>query len=257
MATIEYFPGNADVSAPSASFDITGLAAVRNYGALTYYHFFNTDGTMFVLHTQSVAGTPTVIGWAHFDGVTQLQSATAALPLQPILDTMNGANPSSASVMKYLLGGNDVLIGSTARDTLFAGGGDDRLLGMAGNDRLNGGGGSDRLIGGKGADALTGGAGADHFVFNSVSDKGDRITDFAHGLDHIDLRATAFGLASLVDGVNFVQDGAATQAAATLIYDAATGALMYDADGNGAGASVLLATLSNHAALTAADFLLI
>jgi Ca2+-binding RTX toxin-like protein len=42
-----------------------------------------------------------------------------------------------------------------------------------------------------------------------------------------------------------------------IIYNKTTGALYYDSNGNAAGGSVQIATLSNHAALTAADFTVI
>lgn len=44
---------------------------------------------------------------------------------------------------------------------------------------------------------------------------------------------------------------------ATFLYDSTDGQLWYDADGNGAGASVLIATLDNFASYTynASDFL--
>jgi Ca2+-binding RTX toxin-like protein len=42
-----------------------------------------------------------------------------------------------------------------------------------------------------------------------------------------------------------------------IIYNNNTGALFYDADGNGVGAAVKIALIGNHAALTAADFLVI
>ena len=42
-----------------------------------------------------------------------------------------------------------------------------------------------------------------------------------------------------------------------IVYNAATGQLFYDADGNGAGAALLFATLQGAPALTAADFLVI
>jgi Ca2+-binding RTX toxin-like protein len=54
----------------------------------------------------------------------------------------------------------------------------------AGNDTLNGGG---------GADTLTGGSGSDTFLFTATADSSpkapDTITDFAHGIDKIDLSA--------------------------------------------------------------------
>lgn len=49
--------------------------------------------------------------------------------------------------------------------------------------------GDDRITGAAGADRLTGGAGADLFVYTSMRDAGDVVTDFAPGEDRIDLRA--------------------------------------------------------------------
>lgn len=261
MANITYFPGNAGLLAPSNSFDITGVVAKR-VGSMLNYYSFDTDGTMFVLHVQGVTApggvsVPTIIGWDHFDGATLLQSATANLALQPFLDNMYSRNPSSTRAMNYFLGGDDQLTGSMGRDLMVADAGNDLLTGNGGNDRMNGGAGQDHLIGGIGADVLTGGAGADHFVFNTKAEKGDRITDFVHGVDQVDLSASAFNLAALVDGVNFIAGAAATQATATLLYDATSGILSYDADGTGAGAAVTLASFSNHAGLSAADFLLV
>jgi len=89
----------------------------------------------------------------------------------------------------------DLLIGSAHANTLKGGRGNDALLGLGGRDKLYGNAGNDRLDGGKGADLLSGGAGADVFVFRSAADIGnragarDRITDFQHGRDKIDLSA--------------------------------------------------------------------
>jgi Ca2+-binding RTX toxin-like protein len=70
------------------------------------------------------------------------------------------------------------------------------LSGEAGNDRLDGDGGADTLDGGAGRDSLTGGWGADTFRFRSAADAdGDRILDFAHGQDRIDLAANDADLA--------------------------------------------------------------
>lgn len=64
--------------------------------------------------------------------------------------------------------------------------GDDIIEGRDGADQINGMAGRDVLIDGKGSDQLTGGDGADVFVF--LQDGAiDRITDFAPGVDTIDL----------------------------------------------------------------------
>ena len=55
----------------------------------------------------------------------------------------------------------------------------------------------------------------------------------------------------------FVNGTAALDANDRILYDAASGILRYDADGNGMGGSVQIAVLSNHAALDAGDFLIV
>ena len=42
-----------------------------------------------------------------------------------------------------------------------------------------------------------------------------------------------------------------------IIYDQATGQLLFDADGNGIGAKVLFAVLDSHPVITASDFTVI
>ncbi|MBU9698033.1 VCBS domain-containing protein, partial [Rhodobacteraceae bacterium HSP-20] len=75
-------------------------------------------------------------------------------------------------------GGNDRLYGSTGNDVLNGGSENDQLFGGSGNDTMNGNDGSDALTGGFGADSVTGGTGADRFIFISLNDSGDTITDF-------------------------------------------------------------------------------
>lgn len=123
------------------------------------------------------------------------------------------------------------------------------LTGGTSDDRLSGGDGRDRLSGSGGADLLSGGSGVDRFVFASAGEAvGDRISDFAQGLDKIDL--TAF-----MDGGRFIGSAtfkpAGTQA--EVRYVAATGLLQGDVDGNGTVDWSL--TIGNRAALTAGDFL--
>ena len=130
-------------------------------------------------------------------------------------------------------------------------------------DILNGGAGNDVLYGGTGNDTLTGGTGADKFVFasalNSLTNV-DTITDFVSGTDKLVLDDSVFaGLTAGSDLTNFVSSSnpAATSAAATVLYNTSTGALYYDADGNGAGAAVQFATLSGHPTLLATDFIIL
>jgi serralysin len=81
-------------------------------------------------------------------------------------------------------------VGTWGNDTMSGTNGDDVLSGRSGNDILTGGAGNDALTGGSGKDTLTGGLGADRFVFTSLADRGDHITDFnASQGDKIDVSA--------------------------------------------------------------------
>jgi Ca2+-binding RTX toxin-like protein len=94
--------------------------------------------------------------------------------------------------------GNDFLVGGNGNDFLFGENGNDELLGDNGSDELFGGNGNDRLIGGNGSDTLTGNAGADKFVFNSLAEGIDAITDFSFAQgDKIEVSQFGFGANSL------------------------------------------------------------
>jgi Ca2+-binding RTX toxin-like protein len=261
MATITYSAGNGAYAPPTTTFDITTITAER-YGNAVYYYAWDTDGTMFVLHTQNTVlpdGTvqQTITGWDQFSGATLLQSATCDLPLQPFLDNLNSTNPSSTKAMGYFLSGDDDLIGSKARDNMASEGGNDRLTGNGGNDVMNAAAGNDSLIGGAGADKLTGGKGADHFVFNSAGEGADKITDFHAGQDHLVISGHGFGFAGPIStGHGFEIGTVATGTGPTLVYNPSTGLLQYDADGAGGAAATALATLTNHAGLTAGDVII-
>ena len=62
------------------------------------------------------------------------------------------------------------------------------LYGSALRGALVGSAGDDILIGGPGANTMTGGGGNNIFVYQSMRDAGDTITDFVPGKDQIDLR---------------------------------------------------------------------
>lgn len=136
------------------------------------------------------------------------------------------------------------------------------IIGNSGDNRLNGGAGNDKLNGGLGADMLIGGSGADVFIFDSALGGGniDRITDFSVVDDTIWLENaifTALGATGTLAAGAFRIGAAAADADDRIIYNSASGALLYDADGNGAGAAIQFATLSAGLALTNADFLVI
>ena len=156
---------------------------------------------------------------------------------------------------------NDVIYGRGGRDGLTGGTGDDLLFGGAGGDALNGGDGDDRLDGGAGNDVLTGGAGADEFVFARAlgTTNVDTIADFAVADDTILLGRRAF--AGLTEGAlpegAFALGAVAAEADDRILFDQATGALYFDADGAGGVDAVQFALVSPQLPLTADHFLVI
>ncbi len=154
-----------------------------------------------------------------------------------------------------------VLTGNELANTLLGGDGGDTLVGGAGNDILKSGNGDDLLDGGSGNDILNGGAGNDRFSFTAALDAGnnvDIIRDFAVADDLIQIDEAVFAGGGLAPGAlsasQFVIAAAAMDASDRIIYNAATGALFYDADGTGSGAQVQFATASAGLAMSAASF---
>ena len=139
--------------------------------------------------------------------------------------------------------------GSTAAIDLTGNGIGNYLIGNAGANVLDGKGGNDVLVGQGGADT---------FAFTTALGGGnvDTIGDFLSGTDVIALDDAVFAGLSAGDlpAGAFVVGTAAGDADDRIIYDQTTGALYYDADGNGAGAAVQFASLSGAPALSASDF---
>ena len=153
----------------------------------------------------------------------------------------------------------NLIIGNSGANKLYGNDGMDVLKGEGGADTLSGGNGNDALFGGNGNDTLTGGTGQDAFVFDaalSASSNLDKISDFSLVDDYIALDNAIF--TSLADGnldaSEFGIGSAAANSSVHVFYNAATGGLYYDADGNGSGAAIQFATLSESLALTSADF---
>ena len=163
--------------------------------------------------------------------------------------------------------GNNTVTGNDGNNSLSGGTGNDTLIGGLGNDTLTGNAGTDSLVGGAGNDSLVGGDGADTYTFSGVtllSNGSDMITFVAvddtlqFSLADVNV-ATGAGLSSGVISAGNIVIGVGAVAADAydyFLYNTSTGALSFDADGNGSGSAVLLATLVGHPAITTADLVL-
>jgi len=124
--------------------------------------------------------------------------------------------------------------------------------------------GSNTLNGGLGNDTLRGGAGMDTFVFDSILNAAtnkDTLADFTVVDDTIRLDKTIFTQLSLgtlnADQFKSLTTGAVVDADDYILYNRASGALMYDADGSGSGAAIQFAILTTKPAINAADFVVV
>jgi Ca2+-binding RTX toxin-like protein len=136
------------------------------------------------------------------------------------------------------------------------------MSGNTASNQLAGGAGNDTLNGGLGADALTGGPGNDVFQIDSApgGSNVDTIKDFAPGRDRLYFDDAVFaklgatGRFSAADGRFWASAaGVAHDPSDRIVYDTDGGVLMYDADGNGAGAAVKVAALPSHPLVNAVD----
>lgn len=172
-----------------------------------------------------------------------------------IVEAVNAGIDTVQSTVSYLLGANVenlTLLGTAA----LAG------TGNALNNAIAGNSGNNLLAGGLGRDTLAGGAGLDAFVFNTALNRTtnvDRIIDYNVAQDTIRLENAVFtGLANgWLTASAFHTGAAAADAQDRIVYNKATGAISFDADGSGTGAAVHFASVAAGLALTNADFFVI
>ena len=122
--------------------------------------------------------------------------------------------------------------------------------------------GANTLDGKCGNHVLVGLGGADTFAFTSALGAGnvDTIEGFVSGSDRIgldDAIFTALAAGALAAGAFVARHRGAAMRTTGSSTISATGALLYDADGNGAGAAVQFATVAGAPVLAASDFTVI
>ncbi len=167
------------------------------------------------------------------------------------------------SIVEAAAGGTDTvqtslsfyrLNAANVENLTYTGTGNFTGIGNAENNVITGGAGADYLYAGAGTDTLVGGAGADVFLFDQAVSGVDAISDFTSGSDRLFFNQTVFTHTPVFALVQ----GAGAQVAATanssFLYNSTTGALSFDADGNGAGAAIAVANLAPGLTLTQADF---
>ncbi len=133
------------------------------------------------------------------------------------------------------------------------------IIGNSAANQLNGGAGNDTLDGGLGSDRLTGGTGNDVFKFTSMGPV-DVIVDYNVANDTIQLENSVFTALTAVGTLPASQFRIGAQALDAndhILYNKATGALIYDANGNAAGGAAQIATIGTGLALTSADIVVI
>jgi len=189
--------------------------------------------------------------------------------LHSIEDVLGGSGPDTifgkADANRIVTGvGDDNLAGKGGNDKLLGGAGNDTLDGGNGRDVLRGGSGNDDLDGGRGRDLLTGGGGNDRFDYNSLNDSKvgpaarDKITDFAHGHDVIDVSGIDAIAGGSDDAFTFIGtsefSGAGSGGQLRFFHTASATVVEGDVDGDGTADFQI--ALAGHLTLQADDFLL-
>ncbi len=188
------------------------------------------------------AGTDTVL-------VTTIDNPGTVSSVETYTLATNIENGSIVGALAFNLTGN------ASANSLAGNNAANRISGLDGSDTINGRGGND---------VLSGGAGNDFFVFNNVpnvASNRDTITDFNVAADTVRLENSVFTALGAATGTlaadKFFVGAAAQDAEDRIVYNSATGALIYDSNGNAAGGVVQFASLTKGLALTNADFVVI
>jgi Ca2+-binding RTX toxin-like protein len=253
----------------TAEVNLTGNNAANVLTGNAVHNFFNPRG-----------GNDTIQGgggddWVRLGGGGVPSYGTKVIDLGAGLDSLDfGGFARSAIVVDLaagtLSGGGEAGAGSATLisiEQVIGDGFNDQLSGSAAAETLNGGAGNDTLSGMGGNDTLIGGTGQDTFLFAAAPGAGnaDLVSDFVSGTDKLSFDNSVFtalgadgnfvaGDARFAAGAGFTSGGDASD---RIVYDTSSGNLYYDADGSGAGAALLVATLQGHPAIAATDITVI
>jgi Ca2+-binding RTX toxin-like protein len=198
-----------------------------------------------------------------FAGDTGIETVVMGTGSGAVADT---SGTKALSLDASLLGNALVVTGNAGANSIVGTAFADSITAGAGNDKVSGGAGNDTIVGGAGNDTLGGGTGADEFVFNLKGGAGniDTLTDFATGVDHLQLSKavfTGFAATGAITAAQFYSSGTATAAHDAddrIVFNTGTGALYYDADGSGGAAAVQIAVIGiPHPSLAAGDFVIV
>jgi hypothetical protein len=149
------------------------------------------------------------------------------------IDLKDGVDIATVGTIRHQLSSIEKIIGSALNDTII-------VSGLDGID----------IIAGRGTDTIdvSSGTGADIIRYNKIDEMGDTINGFASGSDSLHF---GHSVGDSVPGVlpveAFVKGASAVALDANdhFIFDTSNNTLSFDADGNGAGAAVTVATFDN------------
>jgi hypothetical protein len=184
LANLSITDNNANLS--SATVTITNLrdgvteslsANTENTNIAANYD--SRSGILRLTGTDTIANYQQVLRSARYNNTTPAPDTTTRIIEFVVDDGQAHTNTSAVATTTLNINVNTNLVNGTL--------GRDNLIGTPGNDRI---------AGLQGADILTGGAGNDVFVYNSIRDARDTITDFQVGADVILLSLNLFQLDS-------------------------------------------------------------
>jgi Ca2+-binding RTX toxin-like protein len=271
--TLSY--ANSATSGVSINLD-SGYAAGGDAEGDTFLGFENVTGSAFADWIFGDGGRNVINGGAGNDVLMGGGGADALIGGAGIDTAIYSYATSAVDVNLWLnagslgesagdtLSGIENVTGSGYNDALIGNDGNNRLDGSAGDDWISSTGGSDTLIGGAGNDTLLGGAGADYFLFesalNGLTNK-DTISDFSVVDDTVQLENAIFTLltstGSLAAGLFKDLSLGAQDANDVLLYDRASGNIIYDSNGLVVGGQTIFADVTDGLVLTNADFMVV